>query len=141
MTMPGLQWLELLIGYMVCGLVGLFGIAVLWQILTGKIDLNLLISEKSQSGQAAASMSRFQFLIFTFVISLSLFLIVVSNAKLRQTDENAKRAADQTLPGFPEIPGGVLALLGISASSYTVSKAIQANKDQTPDSGQAAIKK
>jgi UDP-N-acetylmuramyl pentapeptide phosphotransferase/UDP-N-acetylglucosamine-1-phosphate transferase len=101
----------------------------------------MLISEKSASGPPAASMSRFQFLIFTFVISLSLFLIVVSNAQLRQTDENAKRAADQTLPGFPEIPGGVLALLGISASSYTVSKAIQSNKDQTPDSGQAAIKK
>jgi hypothetical protein len=56
-------------------------------------------------------MSRFQFLIFTFVIAISLLVIVVSG----------------TLPAFPkEIPAGVLTLIGISASTFAVSKGIQA---------------
>ncbi|MGC1907663.1 MAG: hypothetical protein WA715_27820 [Candidatus Acidiferrum sp.] len=100
-----MEFLKELIGYMGCGVVGLLAIAVIWKIFNGEINLDLLISEKT----GEASMSRFQLLIFTFVIGLSFFLIVVSNAKL------------------PDIPGGVLGLLGISASSYTVSKAIQAN--------------
>lgn len=103
--------LELVIGYLVCGVVGLFALVILWLIAKGEINLDLLISEKS----GEASMSRFQLLIFTFVIGLSFFLIVVSNA-------HAGTAAQ-----LPQVPGGVLALLGISASSYTVSKAIQAN--------------
>ena len=35
--------------------------------------------------------------------------------------------------GLPDVPGGVLGLLGISATSYTVSKAIQANMSQKTD--------
>ncbi len=122
-----LQWLELLIGYIVCGLVAVCGLIVLWRLLTGEIDLKLLISEKTADGKPAASMSRFQLLIFTFVIALSFFLIVVSNAKLRQG------GGDVASSGIPDVPGGVLALLGISASSYTVSKAIQANMNKKPD--------
>lgn len=103
--------LELVIGYLVCGVVGLFALMILWLIAKGEINLDLLISEKT----GEASMSRFQLLIFTFVIGLSFFLIVVSSA---HTGGAVK---------LPDVPGGVLALLGISASSYTVSKAIQAN--------------
>jgi hypothetical protein len=55
-------------------------------------------------------MSRFQLLVFTFVIALSLFLMVVA--------QNGTK--------FPEIPANVLTLLGISASTYAVSKGIQA---------------
>ena len=102
--------LELVIGYLVCGVVGLFALVILWLIAKGEINLDLLISEKT----GEASMSRFQLLIFTFVIGLSFFLIVVSGAHTG----GAK---------LPDVPGGVLGLLGISASSYTVSKAIQAN--------------
>jgi hypothetical protein len=121
----GLQVLELLAGYIACGLVGLFGVVALYRIYTDpKSQLELLISEKDGSG---ASMSRFQLLIFTFVVALSLFLIVVSRAKLAQTPENAARPEARNTAQFPDIPGGVLALLGISASSYTVSKAIQSN--------------
>jgi hypothetical protein len=87
------------------GFIALLGVAVIWQIFTGKIDLSRLISEPSGD----ASMSRLQLLIFTFVIALSLFLVI----------------ANSTEPGFPEISGGVLTLLGISASSYLVSKGIQ----------------
>jgi hypothetical protein len=52
-------------------------------------------------------MSRFQFLVFTFVIALSLFFVIFATN------------------GFPVIPGTVLSLLGISSSSYLVSKGIQ----------------
>jgi hypothetical protein len=113
--------LELVIGYLVCVVIGLFALAILWLIFTDKINLNLLISEKS----GEASMSRFQLLIFTFVIGLSFFLIVVSSAGLH----SGGVAQGAAKPGLPDVPGGVLALLGISATSYTVSKAIQlANK-------------
>jgi len=99
--------LVMITGYLICGLVGLLGIAILWLIFTGRIDLSRLISEPNGD----ASMGRFQFLIFTFVISLSLFLVIVS-------------AKDG--PAFPpSIPGGILTLLGISGSSYAVGKAIQ----------------
>jgi hypothetical protein len=81
---------------------------VLWQIFDGTIDLSRLISEPNGD----ASISRFQFLVFTFVIALSLFLVIVSG-------KDGK-------PAFPEsIPGGILTLLGISGSSYAVGKAIQ----------------
>jgi hypothetical protein len=122
--------LELVIGYLVCGVVGLFAVAILWMILQGKIKLDLLISEKT----GEASMSRFQLLIFTFVIGLSFFLIVVSSAGL-----HGGTAAQAAKPMLPDVPGGVLALLGISASSYTVSKAIQmANKPGTENPTDAA---
>jgi hypothetical protein len=133
--LPSLVWLELLVGYLVCGLIGLFGLLVLWRMYEGKIDLTMLISEKTGTG-SAASMSRFQFLIFTFVIALSLFLIVIAHAKLLQTPENISQKPSPTMPQLPDVPGGVLALLGISASSYTVSKAIQSGTDQKKPEGQ-----
>jgi hypothetical protein len=99
--------LVMICGYLICGIVGLIGVAILWLIFNGTIDLSRLISEPTGD----ASMGRLQFLIFTFVISLSLFLVIVS-------------AKDR--PTFPEsIPGGILTLLGISGSSYAVGKAIQ----------------
>lgn len=100
-----MQSLILFVGWMLAILVGLFALAVLYKIFTGDIDLKFLISETN--GQA--SMARFQFLIFTFVIAISLFLVIISDM------------------GFPEIPGGILALLGISGGSYAVGKGIQAS--------------
>jgi hypothetical protein len=107
--------LELIVGYLICAFVGLLGFAILWGIFTERIDLKLLISEKS----GEASMSRFQLLVFTFVIALSFFLIVICYLKACQGTTAASH------PSLPDVPSGVLALLGISASSYTVSKAIQ----------------
>jgi hypothetical protein len=99
--------LGIVIGYLLCGIIGLLGVAILWLIFDGEIDLSRLISEPNGD----ASMARFQFLVFTFVISLSLFLVIVSG---------------KSGPAFPaDIPGGVLTLLGISGSSYAVGKAIQ----------------
>jgi hypothetical protein len=102
----GLQILTLVAGYLLCIIVGFLAFMILRLIYSGEIDLSQLISEPTGD----ASMSRFQFLIFTFVIALSLFLVVVS-------------AKDQ--PHFTEIPATVLTLLGISGSSYLVSKGIQ----------------
>jgi hypothetical protein len=51
-------------------------------------------------------MSRFQLLIFTFVIAMTMFEIVEKSG------------------AFPDIPTGVLTLLGISATTYAVGKGI-----------------
>jgi hypothetical protein len=97
--------LTLITGYLICILLGLLGLIVLWKILDGSIDLSELLEETN----GGASMSRFQLLVFTFVFALSLFLVIVSTNP----------------PAFPNIPGTVLSLLGISGSSYLVSKGIQ----------------
>jgi len=100
------QWLYIVSGYVTLILVGAYGFAVVAKIWNGEIDLAKLLSEPNGD----ASLSRFQFLIFTFVIAMSLFLVVVGAEK----------------PSFPPvIPATVLALLGISGSSYLVSKSIQ----------------
>jgi|SRR5215469_10215256 len=96
-------------------IVFLFGFMILAGIASGKIDISQILEEKGSGG---ASMSRFQLLIFTFVIALSLFLIVVSKG------------------AFPDkIPPEILTLLGISASTYAVSKGIQtsAGNGNKPD--------
>ncbi len=110
-TRPGdpahrMQDLELAVGFGVLILIFFLGLAVLVDIAIGRIDLSLLLTEQG----GGASMSRFQLMIFTFVVSLSLLLIVVNKGD------------------FPkEIPNQVLALLGISATTYGVSKGIQAS--------------
>jgi hypothetical protein len=93
-------------GWVALGFLALLGVAILYYVFTERIDLRGLISEPNGD----ASMSRFQLLIFTFVIAASLFLII----------------AAPNPPAFPkEIPQGILILLGISSSSYLVSKGIQ----------------
>src|SRR5712691_4235986 len=105
------QWttLALVIGWMLAIFIGLLGLTIVWLIISGRIDLSNLLSEPN----GHASLSRFQFLIFTFVIALSLFLITVATST----------------PAFPPIPAGILALLGISGGSYVVSKGIQSTKE------------
>jgi hypothetical protein len=107
-----MEGLKIATGYAVLVFVALLGAMILWRILDGKIDLSRLITDESGD----ASMSRFQLLIFTFVIALSLFLVVVG----------------QEQPKFPDLPGSILSLLGISASSYLVSKGISSASDVTP---------
>jgi hypothetical protein len=95
----------------------LFGFLVLAAIASGKIDISSLLEEKG-SPDGGASMSRFQLLIFTFVVAISLLLIVVSKSD------------------FPkEVPVGVLTLLGISASTYAVSKGIQSGSSDDGSGG------
>lgn len=107
-----LNKLKIATGFTLLALIFLYGFAVLVYIANGRIDLSGLLSETGDS--KGASMSRFQLLIFTLVIGLSLFLVVVSKMQ------------------FPDsIPPEILTLLGISASTYAVSKGIQVSGNQT----------
>lgn len=102
--------IKLAIQWVTLSFMTLMAAAFLWRVITGQIDLTRLISEPTGD----ASIARFQLLIFTFVVAFSLFLIISSG----------------TPPGFPDVPGGVLTLLGISSSSYVVSKSIQFSKPE-----------
>lgn len=101
---PTFNLLALVAGWVILLFVAALGAVILYAMFSGTIDLSKLISEPNGD----ASMSRLQLLIFTFVIAVSLFLIILYNH------------------GFPaSVPQGVLVLLGISSSSYLVSKGIQ----------------
>ena len=103
-------------GWTVTVLIGAFALAIIYKMIKGDINLMYLIA----GADGDASLSRFQFLIFTFVIALGLFLIILSM---------------QPSPAFPDkIPGGILALLGISGASYVTSKAVDANAAKPPAS-------
>ncbi len=75
--------LELLAGYIICGLVAVIGFVVVWKIATGKMDISTLLCEKDATGVSTcrASMARFQLLIFIFVIALSFFLVVARRSE------------------------------------------------------------
>lgn len=90
----------------------LFAFVVLWKIYTNQISLAGLLTEfpppTAPPGAAPkASLSRFQFLIFTFVVA-GLFLLLSIEAGT-----------------FVDIPTNVLALIGISGGTYVVSKAVK----------------
>jgi hypothetical protein len=96
----------------------LFGFLILAAIASGKIDISQLLEEKgADAANGGASMGRFQLLIFTFVIGLSFFLVV-----LYKND-------------MPNIPTNVLALLGVSATTYGVGKGIQATAQDNKENG------
>jgi len=105
---------KLALSYGALILLFLFGFLILAAIASGKIDISTLLSESG----GGASMSRFQLLIFTFVIGLSFLLLVFH---------------DPTK--FPDPTADVLALLGISATTYGVSKGIQAGGGLPPKDG------
>lgn len=111
-------WLALFAGYVVAILIGGFGVILLWKMAVGTINLNKLISEEDGD----ASLSRFQFLIFTFVIGMSLLLLVLANI-------------DQGVIAFPAISAEALALLGISGGTYAVSKGIQKSSEVAKQAG------
>ena len=86
------------------GIVTLLGAYVLWRVFSGKLDLTYLIADKDGD----ASMGRFQLLIFTFVVALSFIYLLSAPG----------------VTGFPEVPASVLTLIGISGSSFLLSKGI-----------------
>lgn len=108
---PPVAWLETLAGYLILVFMAGVGLRLLYKMYQNEIDLAKLLCEPKGTDDCAASMSRFQLLIFTFVITLSLFLIIVGNTPLE----------------FPKIPSEILMLLGISASTYAVGKGIAAS--------------
>ena len=80
---------------------GFFAI-ILWKVMNNDININQIISEPD----GKASLSRFQLLLFTFVV-VGLFFIFSLKAN-----------------AFVNIPEGVLILIGISGGSFVVSKAV-----------------
>jgi uncharacterized BrkB/YihY/UPF0761 family membrane protein len=99
----------LVIGWILTIFIGLLGLVIVIKIFKGDIDLNYIISDEN----GWASLSRFQFLIFTFVVAMSLFYLILAD----------------TPPKYPMIPNQILALLGISGGSYVVAKGIQSSRD------------
>jgi uncharacterized BrkB/YihY/UPF0761 family membrane protein len=98
------ELLRLVAGWVALAIITLLAAILIYRLIAKQIDLSLLLGDKDGD----ASMGRFQLLIFTFVIALSFIYIV-------------------TLPGttgFPDVPGSVLTLMGISGSSFLVSKGI-----------------
>lgn len=117
---PSFHLLALVMGWTITILIAAFAIGIIYKMLKGDINLQYLIS----GADGDASLSRFQFLIFTFVIGLGLFLIILST---------------HPDPAFPTtIPGGILALLGISGGSYVTSKAVDANATK-PTAGDTTV--
>lgn len=116
--------LALVIGWILTIFIGLLALYVLYLIYSGRIDLKCLLCESTSdnSKTPTASMARFQFLIFTFVIGLTLFLVVVG-------------CGSGTPCKFPDIPSSILGLLGISGASYAVGKGIQASADSSKGKG------
>lgn len=98
--------LQLVAGWVIVLFMALLGVIILWKMIQGPsngIDLRYLISE--ENGQA--SLSRFQFLVFTFVIAMGLLVIILK------------------CNCFPTINSDVFGLLGISGGSYVASKITQ----------------
>jgi hypothetical protein len=94
-----------IVGTLIIGLIAAVVVRDLW---TNKIDLSQLLSDSNKT-----SLSRFQFLVFTFIIGLSYLLLVINHLA------NAASAA------LPDVPAGVMGLLGISAGSYVAGKGIE----------------
>jgi uncharacterized membrane protein len=113
--------LALIAGYVIVAVVGLLALVVVWLIVSGRIDLRLLVSEKD----GPASLSRFQFLIFTFVVAMCILVLTLESGE------------------FPKVSPEILGLLGISAGSYIVSKGIQtsANAGKTSETIATSVKR
>jgi uncharacterized BrkB/YihY/UPF0761 family membrane protein len=99
------QLLGLVIGWLLTLIIAALAAKILIKVWRDEIDLEFLISDENHE----ASLSRFQFLVFTFVVAMSLFYLIVIKEP----------------PDYPAIPNQILALLGISGGSYVLSKGIQ----------------
>jgi uncharacterized BrkB/YihY/UPF0761 family membrane protein len=97
--------LGLVIGWLLTVIIAALAAKILIKVWRDEIDLAFLISDENGD----ASLSRFQFLVFTFVVAMSLFYLIVIKSP----------------PDYPSIPNQILALLGISGGSYVLSKGIQ----------------
>lgn len=99
---------------------------VIFNLATGRIDLRYLLAEPvdpvtSSHEEPKASLSRFQFLVFTFVIAGVYLVLCLESGSM------------------PEIPTNVLLLLGVSGTTYAASKGIKAAGDSAARQAQAGI--
>lgn len=124
-------WISAIVAMAVTLVIVMFAAVVAWNIFWGKIDLTDLLSEPADSSAqhlaqmtrgdgdpgtdkpqtSKASLARFQFLIFTFVIA-GVYLVLCLEAGT-----------------FVDIPSNVILLLGVSSTSYAASKGIKAAAD------------
>jgi hypothetical protein len=100
--------ISLIVASVVSAIILLFGIAVIWQIWTGRINLTYMLSEPvltaGDKEEPKASLSRFQFLVFTFVIA-GLYLVLSIEAGT-----------------MVDVPSGALVLLGSAAAAISSPK-------------------
>ena len=96
---------------------------IFWRVFDARVGLVGLISEPGDGAQylGKASLSRFQLLIFTFVIA-GLFLVLSIEAGQ-----------------FVDVPEGVRWLLGISGASFVISKGVGIHAKTEGDGGRARI--
>jgi len=103
--MPYWDLISLIIASVIAFIILGTALLIWWKIFTNTIDLEYLIAEAN----GEASLSRFQFLLFTFVIAGLYLLLCIESGT------------------FVEVPQSVLGLLGISGGSYILSKGIQSS--------------
>ncbi len=103
--------------------VGVLALIVLYKILRNQIDISDLLSSSGE-----ASLSRFQFLIFTFTIGFSYIMVVLYQFA---THLGAEKVV------LPDATGAV-GLLGISAGGYVLGKGIQTAGDTATTNAQIA---
>jgi hypothetical protein len=84
----------------------ILALTLAYRIITGSIDVTTLLSD-GVSGQA--STSRFQLMVFTFMVAFSYLIFLLHSL---------------ATPGgtMPEIPWSLLALVGVSAATYAAGK-------------------
>jgi hypothetical protein len=99
--------------YVIASFLALLQALLLWMMVRGEIPLKDLLSD----GEGQASLSRFQFMLFTFVIAVGILYLTIK------------------CETFPELDHGVLLLLGISGASYAIGKSLdnQANDETSTE--------
>lgn len=132
-------WISAIVAIAITAVICAIASAIIWALFNGSINLRYLIAEpadpaaqKAVQGDGAvdpppappeipkASLSRLQFLIFTFVIA-GVYLVLSLEAGR-----------------FVDVPQNVLMLLGISGASYVVSKGIKTAGDRSASQDAAA---
>ena len=109
------QFISRLVAIVVSIIILALAAAVIRAIWRNDIDLNHLLSESPQAGAAPdevpkASLSRFQMLVFTFVVAGLYLVLSLETGTLI------------------DIPEGTLALIGISSGTYVLGKVISGQK-------------
>jgi hypothetical protein len=129
-------WISAAVAIAIAVVIVTFALVVAWKIFVGGkngIDVRYLLAEpagplqpgadRNEPGtEPKASISRFQFLIFTFVIAGVYLILCLESGK------------------FVDIPENVILLLGVSGTSYAASKGIKAAADTSQRNAQVAGK-
>ena len=83
--------LVLVIGWILTIFLGILAFIILWKIATNEISLRYLISDEL----GYASLSRFQFLLFTFVIAMTLVYLIAAQGRFRDSQSDSGDTRNQ----------------------------------------------